>query len=116
VCVPISRLADCIVETQRDNVDAPFPICLVGHAGDGNFHLIYLLDPSSASELEAARQLNERLVLRALAMGGTCTGEHGVGYGKMKYLAAEHGAGLEVMRAIKKALDPDDRMNPGKIV
>jgi D-lactate dehydrogenase (cytochrome) len=116
VCVPISRLADCIVETQRDNVDAPFPICLVGHAGDGNFHLIYLLDPSSASELEAARQLNERLVLRALAMGGTCTGEHGVGYGKMKYLAAEHGAGLEVMRAIKKALDPDNRMNPGKIV
>jgi D-lactate dehydrogenase (cytochrome) len=116
VCVPISRLAECIVDTQRDNVDAPFPICLVGHAGDGNFHLLYVLDPSSASELEAARQLNERLIERALAMGGTCTGEHGVGYGKKKYLAAEHGAGLDVMRVIKHALDPDDRMNPGKIV
>ena len=116
VCVPISRLADCIVETQRDNVDAPFPVCLVGHAGDGNFHLIYVLDPSSASELEAARALNDALVRRALAMGGTCTGEHGVGYGKMKFLAAEHGAGLDVMRAIKNALDPDNRMNPGKVV
>jgi D-lactate dehydrogenase (cytochrome) len=116
VCVPISRLADCIVETQRDNVNAPFPVCLVGHAGDGNFHLMYVLDPSSAAELEAARALNDALVERALAMGGTCTGEHGVGYGKMKFLAAEHGAGLDVMRAIKNALDPDNRMNPGKIV
>ena len=116
VCVPISRLADCIVETQREHADAPFPICLVGHAGDGNFHLLYVLDPSSASELEAARALNDALVGRALAMGGTCTGEHGVGYGKMKFLAAEHGAGLDVMRAIKHALDPDNRMNPGKIV
>ena len=116
VCVPISRLAECIVDTQRDNVDAPFPICLIGHAGDGNFHLIYVLDPSSPSELELARQLNERLVHRALAMGGTCTGEHGVGYGKMKYLAAEHGAGLDVMRAIKGALDPENRMNPGKVL
>ena len=116
VCVPISRLAECIVDTQRDNLDAPFPICLIGHAGDGNFHLIYVLDPSSPSELDLARQLNERLVHRALAMGGTCTGEHGVGYGKMKYLAAEHGAGLDVMRAIKGALDPENRMNPGKIL
>jgi len=116
VCVPISRLADCIVETQRDNLDAPFPVCLVGHAGDGNFHLIYVLDPSSALELEAARGLNDALVERALAMGGTCTGEHGVGYGKMKFLAAEHGAGLDVMRAIKRALDPDNRLNPGKLV
>ena len=115
VCVPISRLADCILETQREHADAPFPICLVGHAGDGNFHLLYVLDPSSASELEAARALNDALVRRALAMGGTCTGEHGVGYGKMKFLAAEHGAGLDVMRAIKRALDPDNRMNPGKI-
>jgi D-lactate dehydrogenase (cytochrome) len=116
VCVPISRLAECIVETQRDNGDAPFPVCLVGHAGDGNFHLLYVLDPSSAAELDVARQLNERLVHRALAMDGTCTGEHGVGYGKMKYLAAEHGAGLDVMRAIKRALDPENRMNPGKIL
>jgi D-lactate dehydrogenase (cytochrome) len=116
VCVPISRLTDCIVETQADNVDAPFPICLVAHAGDGNFHLLYILDPASESELAVARELNERLVTRALAMGGTCTGEHGVGYGKMKYLEAEHGAGLDVMRAIKRALDPDNRMNPGKIL
>jgi D-lactate dehydrogenase (cytochrome) len=116
VCVPISRLAECIVETKRDNVGAPFPICLVGHAGDGNFHLIYVLDPASASELEEARRLNERMVMRALAMGGTCTGEHGVGLGKMKFLEAEHGPALDVMRTLKRALDPDNRMNPGKMV
>jgi D-lactate dehydrogenase (cytochrome) len=116
VCVPISRLADCILETKADHEALPFPVCLVGHAGDGNFHLMYLLDPASPSELAEARRLNDRLVTRALAMGGTCTGEHGVGYGKMKYLAAEHGAGLEVMRTIKRALDPGNRMNPGKIV
>jgi D-lactate dehydrogenase (cytochrome) len=116
VCVPISRLAECIVETRKDNEGAPFPICLVGHAGDGNFHLIYVLDPDSPAELEQARALNERMIVRALAMGGTCSGEHGVGMGKMKYLEAEHGSALETMRAIKRALDPDNRMNPGKMV
>jgi D-lactate dehydrogenase (cytochrome) len=116
VCVPISRLADCILETKADHANVPFPICLVGHAGDGNFHVMYLLDPASESELSIARGLNERMVSRALAMGGTCSGEHGVGYGKMKYLEAEHGEGLDVMRAIKRALDPENRMNPGKIV
>ena len=116
VCVPISRLADCVVETQRDHDGAPFPVCLVGHAGDGNFHLVYLLDPASQPELDEARRLNERMVERALAMGGTCTGEHGVGTGKKKFLQAEHGEGLEVMRAIKRALDPDNRMNPGKVL
>jgi D-lactate dehydrogenase (cytochrome) len=116
VCVPISRLAECVLETRRDHEGAPFPVCLVGHAGDGNFHLIYLLDPASDAELETARRLNDRMVARALEMGGTCSGEHGVGYGKMKYLDAEHGPGLEVMRAIKRALDPENRMNPGKIV
>jgi D-lactate dehydrogenase (cytochrome) len=116
VCVPISRLADCILETRRDNEGASFPICLVGHAGDGNFHLLYVLDPTSQSELDEASRLNDRLVMRALAMGGTCSGEHGVGYGKMKYLDAEHGPALDVMRAIKRALDPDNRMNPGKMV
>jgi D-lactate dehydrogenase (cytochrome) len=116
VCVPISRLAECVVETKKDNIGAPFPICLVGHAGDGNFHLIYVLDPASASELEEARRLNERMVMRALAMGGTCTGEHGVGIGKMKFLEAEHGPALDVMRALKRALDPDNRMNPGKMI
>jgi D-lactate dehydrogenase (cytochrome) len=116
VCVPISRLSECVVETKADHANLSFPVCLVGHAGDGNFHVIYLLDPASESELAEARRLNERMVARALAMGGTCTGEHGVGYGKMKYLEAEHGEGLEVMRAIKRALDPENRMNPGKIV
>jgi len=116
VCVPISRLAECVVETKQDNAGAPFPICLVGHAGDGNFHLIYVLDPANPAELEEARRLNERMVLRALAMDGTCSGEHGVGIGKMKFLEREHGAGLGVMRTIKRALDPDNRMNPGKMV
>jgi D-lactate dehydrogenase (cytochrome) len=116
VCVPISRLAECIVDTKRDNVGAPFPICLVGHAGDGNFHLIYVLDPANAAELEVAERLNERMVMRALAMGGTCTGEHGVGIGKKEYLHAEHGPALDVMRTIKHALDPDNRMNPGKMI
>ena len=116
VCVPISRLAECVLETKADNEGAPFPICLVGHAGDGNFHLLYVLDPDSAPELERARVLNERMVMRALAMGGTVSGEHGVGFGKMKYLEAEHGLALETMRTIKRALDPDNRMNPGKMI
>jgi D-lactate dehydrogenase (cytochrome) len=116
VCVPISRLAECVVETKQDNAGAPFPICLVGHAGDGNFHLIYVLDPASEAELAEASRLNDRMVRRALAMGGTCSGEHGVGFGKMKYLAAEHGPALDVMRTLKRALDPENRMNPGKMV
>jgi len=116
VCVPISRLTECIVATQADHRDAPFPVCLVGHAGDGNFHLVYVLDPDSSDELDAARRLNDRLIQRALVLGGTCTGEHGVGYGKMAFLEAEHGDGVDVMRTIKRALDPDNRMNPGKVV
>jgi len=116
VCVPISKLAECILETQHDNVGAPFPISLVGHAGDGNFHLLYVLDTSSQTELDYARDLNERLVMRALRLGGTCTGEHGIGMGKMKYLELEHGPALDVMRAIKRALDPDNRLNPGKVI
>jgi D-lactate dehydrogenase (cytochrome) len=116
VCVPISRLAECVVDTKADNAGASFPICVVGHAGDGNFHLIYVLDPASEREIEEARRLNDRMVRRALAMGGTCSGEHGVGFGKMKYLEAEHGHALEVMRTLKRALDPDNRMNPGKMV
>jgi D-lactate dehydrogenase (cytochrome) len=116
VCVPISKLSDCVVQTQDDHAGLSFPVLMVGHAGDGNFHLVYLLDPNSPEEHEQARQLNERMVARALAMAGTCTGEHGVGYGKMKFLEAEHGEGLSVMRDIKRALDPDNRMNPGKVV
>jgi D-lactate dehydrogenase (cytochrome) len=116
VCVPISRLAECLLETKEDNLSAPFPIALVGHAGDGNFHLLYILDVNNSSELDAARRLNERLVARALRLGGTCTGEHGIGTGKLKYMAAEHGSALEAMRAIKRAFDPDNRMNPGKLI
>ena len=101
---------------KQDHADAPFPVCLVGHAGDGNFHLIYLIDPSSEAELAEVHRLNDRLVARALAMGGTCTGEHGVGYGKIKSLEAEHGEAVDVMRSIKRALDPDNRMNPGKVI
>ncbi len=101
VCVPISRLTECILETKEDNLTAPFPAPLVGHVGDGNFHLSYVLDPNSEVELAEAKRLSDRLVKRALALGGTCTGEHGVGQGKMKYLEAEHGPALEVMRAIK---------------
>ena len=116
VCVPISRLAECIVETKKDNVGASFPISLVGHAGDGNFHLLYIIDPDRPEEIAEARRLNERLVLRALKLGGTSTGEHGIGYGKMKFMEAEHGLALDTMRTLKRALDPDNRMNPGKMV
>jgi D-lactate dehydrogenase (cytochrome) len=116
VCVPISRLAECVVETERETSRASFPVCLVGHAGDGNFHLMYLVNPDDPAEVEEARRLNEQLVARALALGGTCTGEHGVGYGKVKYMKAEHGAAIGVMQTIKRALDPGNRMNPGKVL
>jgi D-lactate dehydrogenase (cytochrome) len=115
-CVPISRLAECIRETQEDNRNAPFPVALVGHVGDGNFHCVYVFDPENEAEIAEGERLAGRIATRALAMGGTCTGEHGIGYGKMKYLEAEHGPALEVMRTIKRALDPDNRMNPGKMV
>jgi D-lactate dehydrogenase (cytochrome) len=113
VCVPISRLAECIVATRADLDRVSFPATIVGHVGDGNFHVQCMLGPDQFDEAEA---FAARLVERALAMGGTCTGEHGVGSGKMKYLEAEHGEGLEVMRTIKRALDPENRMNPGKVV
>jgi D-lactate dehydrogenase (cytochrome) len=113
VCVPISRLAGCIVDTRNDLDRCGFTGTIVGHVGDGNFHVLLALAPEQAAEADA---FAHRLVERAHAMGGTCTGEHGVGYGKKKYLAAEHGSALETMRAIKRALDPDNRMNPGKIV
>jgi D-lactate dehydrogenase (cytochrome) len=83
--------------------------------GDGNFHTVFVIDPANQAELDQAAAVNERMVMRALAMGGTATGEHGVGYGKLQFLAAEHGDGVDVMRAIKRALDPDNLFNPGKI-
>ena len=116
VCVPISRLAECISETKQDLANSPIPSALVGHVGDGNFHLVFMIDPNRPEEIAEASRLNERMVARALAMEGTSTGEHGVGYGKMDFLIAEHGEAVSVMRAIKKALDPDNIMNPGKIV
>jgi len=115
-CVPISRLADCIVASKEDLDRSPLTGTLVGHVGDGNFHMLYLVDPDSPEEMAEARRLNERLVMRALEMGGTCSGEHGVGIGKMKYLAREHGDAIETMRAIKRALDPKGLLNPGKIL
>jgi len=115
VCVPISRLAECILDTRRDLQGSTLIAPLMAHAGDGNFHLVFVIDPDDPRELAAAAEINARLVHRAQAMGGTCTGEHGVGIGKLEYLADEHGAALDVMKAIKRALDPDNLMNPGKM-
>jgi D-lactate dehydrogenase (cytochrome) len=116
VCVPISALTRCMTETQPDLEAASFFIATVGHVGDGNFHLGLCIDPNSAEEMAEAEALNERLVRRAIALDGTCTGEHGIGYGKAKFMTLEHGDGVRVMRAIKQALDPDDILNPGKIL
>jgi D-lactate dehydrogenase (cytochrome) len=117
VCVPISRLAECITRVKREIAEAKLLAPLVGHVGDGNFHLVFLVDLDDADEVTCAEAVNKRMVEHALALGGTCTGEHGVGHGKMSYLEAEHGAGaMAVMRAIKQALDPQNLMNPGKIV
>lgn len=115
VCVPISRLAECVRETQADNAASTLAGPILGHVGDGNFHCAYLIDPARPEELAEARRLNERLVERALRMGGTCTGEHGVGLGKMGSLLKEHGDLVPLMRAIKRALDPAGLFNPGKI-
>ena len=112
VCVPISRLAECIVDTRAELDAATFPATIVGHVGDGNFHVQCMYAREEAAEVEA---FAAGLVARAQAMGGTCTGEHGIGLGKKKYLPAEHGQALEVMRSLKRALDPGNRMNPGKI-
>jgi D-lactate dehydrogenase (cytochrome) len=116
VCVPISRLAQCISETKHDLVGSPIPSAMVGHVGDGNFHLVFMIDPDRPEEIAEASRLNDRMVARALTMEGTSTGEHGVGYGKMGFLTAEHGEAVSVMRTIKTALDPNNIMNPGKIV
>jgi D-lactate dehydrogenase (cytochrome) len=115
VCVPISRLAECLVETRRD-VDAVGMIApIVGHVGDGNFHMLILIDPANAEEIARAKALHARMVARAIAMEGTCTGEHGIGLGKIDFLKDELGKAVDVMRSIKAALDPLGLMNPGKI-
>ena len=115
-CVPISRLADCLLESVDEAEASGLPYFLVGHVGDGNFHFGYLLDPNIPEERVTAEALNHKLVARALSMGGTCTGEHGVGVHKMGFLLDEAGAGaVDMMRAIKRALDPKNILNPGKI-
>ena len=118
VCVPISRLAECVVETEKDLLASALqlPAPIVGHVGDGNFHVALLIDPNKPEELEEAERINQRIVARAIAMDGTCTGEHGVGLHKMDFLIAEHGNdAIDLMRSIKQALDPKHVLNPGKI-
>lgn len=115
-CVPISKLADCLLDSVAEADASGLPYFLVGHVGDGNFHFGYLIDPDNAQERDTAETLNHQLVQRALALGGTCTGEHGVGLHKMGFLRQEAGDGaIAMMRAIKHALDPDNIFNPGKI-
>jgi D-lactate dehydrogenase (cytochrome) len=116
VCVPISRLTECIVATQADIAGASMPIPLFGHVGDGNFHCMVLIRPDSATDLDEAKAFNDRLVDRALAMEGTCTGEHGIGSGKIRSLEKEHGEAVDLMIAIKRTFDPENLMNPGKVV
>ena len=115
-CVPISRLADCLLETRedldREGVIAP----IVGHVGDGNFHVLVLFDPAIAAERAKAEDIAKRVSMRAISMGGTCTGEHGVGMHKLEALVAEHGEAVDLMKTIKRAFDPLDIMNPGKTV
>lgn len=116
VCVPISRLAECVEETRVDLKENGVFGPIIGHVGDGNFHVILFCDMNDREEYKRVSAVSERLALRAIAMNGTCTGEHGVGLGKKKFLEAEHGQGVNVMRALKKAIDPQNIMNPGKIV
>ncbi|HEY9572013.1 MAG TPA: FAD-linked oxidase C-terminal domain-containing protein [Pusillimonas sp.] len=117
VCVPISRLAECVSDTAAELDKASFPYTIVGHVGDGNFHVLMLLDPDNPQEWEESESLNQRLVERAIGMEGTCTGEHGVGLHKMEFMLAEHGQdALDLMASLKKAFDPHNILNPGKII
>jgi len=117
VCVPISRLADCIAETQADIAASGLYAPVLGHVGDGNFHATMFIDPDDDGMFQRALEVDRRMVQRAIDMGGTCTGEHGIGMGKLKHMRNEHGDGaIEAMQAIKAALDPQNIMNPGKVV
>ncbi len=116
VCVPISCLTEAVLAAKQDLAGSPLRGALVGHVGDGNFHMVYLVDPARPEEIEEARRLADLMVVRALEVGGTCTGEHGIGMGKMEYLVREHGEAVEVMRELKGALDPLNLMNPGKML
>jgi D-lactate dehydrogenase (cytochrome) len=114
--VPISNLAACVKETEADIAELGLTVPIVGHVGDGNFHAVPLVDMNDPDEVRRAKIFSERMAERALTLDGTCTGEHGIGQGKRHFLAAEMGAGLDVMRAVKQALDPHNILNPGKIV
>jgi D-lactate dehydrogenase (cytochrome) len=116
VCVPISRLAESVLAARADAEANELVAPIVGHVGDGNFHMTFLLNPNDPSELACAEAVNARMVERAIAVGGTCTGEHGIGLGKMRYLEQEHGEAVELMRSIKRALDPRNILNPGKML
>ena len=115
VCVPVSRLAECLTETRMDADASDLVAPIVGHVGDGNFHMLILIDPANPDEVARAKALHARMVARAIAMDGTCTGEHGIGMGKIGFLVDELGDAVDVMRDIKRALDPQGLMNPGKI-
>lgn len=116
VCVPLGALADCIVHAKGLLADCPVPHAIMGHVGDGNFHVVFALDPANPQDEAVVTRINAAMVEQALSVDGSCTGEHGVGLGKQKYMKAEHGAALAVMRRIKAALDPEDLFNPGKIL
>jgi D-lactate dehydrogenase (cytochrome) len=115
VCVPMSRLAECIGETKADLAQCSIPATILGHVGDGNFHVVFAIDPNKPADLAEAEALNARLVRRALSMDGTCTGEHGIGLGKQDWLVEELGEAVDLMRTLKRAFDPNDLLNPGKI-
>lgn len=115
VCVPIARLVECLVETKEEVERSGLLAPIAGHVGDGNFHLALVLDPDDTEDMERAHALNDAMVRRALAVGGTCTGEHGVGLGKTQSLAVEAGPALDLMRTVKDALDPRGILNPGKL-
>jgi D-lactate dehydrogenase (cytochrome) len=116
VCVPMSRLADCIDETLADLRSCSLPVAILGHVGDGNFHVIFAVDPAKPAELAEATAFNDRMIRRAIDMDGTCTGEHGIGYGKLAYMELEHGHAVEIMRSVKLSLDPLGLFNPGKVI
>jgi D-lactate dehydrogenase (cytochrome) len=111
----MSRLAECISLTKQDLERSVVPATILGHVGDGNFHVVFSIDPNAPGEQDEVATINRRLVERALAMDGTCTGEHGIGLGKQEYLVEELGEAVDLMRAVKKALDPTGLLNPGKI-
>ena len=116
VCVPIGVLAECILHAKGLLEDCPVPYAIMGHVGDGNFHVVFALDPNNAGDEAVVNRINAAMVEKALSVDGTCTGEHGIGLGKQKYMLAEHGPALAVMRRIKAALDPEGLFNPGKIL